>query len=199
MKLVARFDDFFEELDAAWSKTGKGPVTLRIIGASALLLQTGYDRGTIDSDVLETNDLDADTKQTLLALAGKGSVLHVRHKIHLQLVANGLPFLPQSPLFHRHPSDFAHLVVLVLDPVDVVVSKLKVFRQSDVADIDRLISQGLAPHARVVERFRAAVDWHAFAADADAISQCIDNLHAIERDSFDVAESSIDLPLEIDD
>ncbi|MFS8071366.1 MAG: hypothetical protein ACMG6S_33770, partial [Byssovorax sp.] len=64
------------------------------------MLQTDYARGTKDGDVLDTVTLTVETKDRLLALAGAGTRLHARHQIYIDIVANGLPFLPQRPLWH---------------------------------------------------------------------------------------------------
>ena len=61
---------FLQELDVAWEPLQPGKQALRIIGCGSLLLQTDYQRGTKDSDVLEAADLDAATKRGLLAIAG---------------------------------------------------------------------------------------------------------------------------------
>jgi hypothetical protein len=50
---VALVHDFFREMDGAWTGAERGKIRLRVIGCSALMLQTGYERGTKDSDVLE--------------------------------------------------------------------------------------------------------------------------------------------------
>jgi len=54
------------------------------------MLQTAYQRGTKDSDVLETIDLSAETKDRLLAVAGAGTELHRRRRLYLEIVANGM-------------------------------------------------------------------------------------------------------------
>jgi hypothetical protein len=46
---------------------------LPIIGSAALMLQADYERGTKDSDVLETSELAGATGERLLLLSGKGS------------------------------------------------------------------------------------------------------------------------------
>jgi transcriptional regulator with XRE-family HTH domain len=51
---VSYVHDFFRDLDAAWPASSEPPIHLRIIGSTALMLLTDYDRGTKDSDVLES-------------------------------------------------------------------------------------------------------------------------------------------------
>ncbi len=82
----------------AWPSTDKIP--LKIIGCGALMIQANYNRGTKDSDVLETAHLTDDTKQRLLQIAGPGTILHKRRKLYIDVVPNGLPFLPQVPQWH---------------------------------------------------------------------------------------------------
>ncbi len=67
--------DFFRDMDRLWKRSTKERVSLRIIGSSALMLQTGYERGTKDSDVLETAGLTQDIKAQLLAIAGQDTAL----------------------------------------------------------------------------------------------------------------------------
>ena len=61
-------DAFFRDIDSKWREVDASKITLRLIGATALMLQTDYDRGTKDSDVLETANITA-IKSRLLALA----------------------------------------------------------------------------------------------------------------------------------
>lgn len=182
------------ELDEAWPprpRTG-----LRIIGSTALMLQAEYERGTKDGDVLEAADLSSDAKASLIELAGPNTEMHARCKIYIDIVGNGLPFLPRAPAWHPVTlvPPLAHLDVHVLDVVDVVVTKLKRFSANDRWDIEAMIDLDLVPHDRLVERFRSAVD--AFAADARAedLPRYVRNLHQIERDSYLAPETLIDLP-----
>jgi hypothetical protein len=127
---VAPVRDFLREIDQHWVGTGDPKITLCVIGSAALMLQTGYERGTKDSDVLETASLTEDIKGRLLALAGKDTELHRRHNLYLDVVAQAIPFLPQVPLAHRIAElnqGLQHFELEVLDVVDVVVSKLKRF------------------------------------------------------------------------
>jgi maltooligosyltrehalose trehalohydrolase len=55
------------------------------------MLQARYERGTKDSDILETADLDVETKARLLELAGPGTDLSKRHGLYVEFVASGLP------------------------------------------------------------------------------------------------------------
>lgn len=194
MQLIS---DFFAEIDRRWPREPAGTVRLPMIGCGALMLQANYERGTKDSDVFETVDLTEAVKQHLVAIAGPGTDLHKRWKLYVDIVANGVPFLPHAPLWHPVPElnqTLVRLEIVVLDVVDVVVSKLKRFHANDRADIDAMVERDLVPHERLIERFRAAV--HEFSGDAraDQLPAYVDNLHHVERDMLGVAESEIDLP-----
>lgn len=82
---------FLRELDAAWAREGAAPVRLRLIGSAALLLRTDYARGTKDSDVLETAEVDPAVRERLVGLAGPGTDLHRRHRLYVDVVARSLP------------------------------------------------------------------------------------------------------------
>lgn len=157
---MSRVHDFFEELDRLWGPTPQGKLTLKIIGASALLLRHGYDRGTKDSDVY---DVLENTSKRLLELAGPGTDLHTKHKIYIQIVHSGTPFIPQKALYHpiQDLNDkLTNFEITVLDVVDVVVSKLGRFWANDQRDIRAMVETGLVPHERLIARFREAISYH---------------------------------------
>ncbi|MEO6775753.1 MAG: DUF6036 family nucleotidyltransferase [Kofleriaceae bacterium] len=194
---MQRVRDFFGEIDQQWPNGSLDKVRLRIIGCGALMLQTNYERGTKDSDVFDTVDLAAETKEHLLRIAGIDTELAKRRLMYVDIVANGIPFLAHPPLWH--PSGelnrgLTRLEVLALDVVDVVVAKLKPFRPNDKADIDAMIERDLVPHDRLVERFRSAVDDWAGGALADRLPHYIKNLNEVERDMLGVRETEIELP-----
>jgi hypothetical protein len=196
---VSRVSDFIEEIDRHWRTLPSEPrrTRLRIIGSAALMLRTGHDRGTKDSDVLETASVTPSIKERLLALAGPATALHIRHKMYLDIVASGLPFLPQAPICHAlaEPNrDLKHFELEVLDVADIVVSKLKRFSANDASDIRAMVDGGHIDHDRLVERFRAAVDAFSTDARAEDLPVYVKNLNRVERDYFLVAESQIDLP-----
>jgi hypothetical protein len=191
--------DFFVEIDRLWPRqeTGERKVRLSLIGCGALMLQASYERGTKDSDVFETIDLSGEVKQRLIALAGAGTDLHRRRSLYIDIVSNGIPFLPHVPLWHLVPEvngTLHHFELRVLDVVDVVVSKLKRFNANDEGDIDAMIERELVPHDRLIERFRAAVDVFIGDARAPDLPKYIANLHRVERDMLLVPETEIELP-----
>lgn len=81
-----------------------------------------------------------------------------------------------------------------LDPVDVVVSKLKTFRSGDLDDIRAMVERNLVDPKRLVERFEAAKEpWLLGSRDIE-LPQYIQNLHTIQRDYLFVPETPIELP-----
>ena len=89
---------------------------------------------------------------------------------------------------------FQHFHLYTLDVVDVVVSKLARYNANDVQDIDAMITLGLVPHHRLIERFRAAVDGYEMDARAERLPRYIARLHEIERDNFGLGPTEIDIP-----
>jgi hypothetical protein len=195
-------DDFFRDIDERWKPTASGKIRLRIIGSTALMLQSDYDRGTKDSDVLRTAHITDAIEEQLKALAGKGTDLQRRHRMYVDIVSAALPFLPQQPRCHPHPSltaSLANFEIEVLDVVDVVVSKLKRFKPADQSDIEAMIDRGLVPHDALIERFKDAVDAFEMDARADELPQYVRNLHSVERNIFDLSETPIELPAWVSD
>lgn len=193
---MSLIENFLCAVDAQWHQQHL-KINLDIIGAAALRLQAPLTRGTKDSDVLETTQLTGEVRDALLALAGQGSTLHAKHRMYIEIVSQGLPFLPQAPSWHELPALNARLHkfhVRVLDVVDVVLSKLKRFSANDRSDIDEMIEANLVPHAQLKERFALAFDWFQYGARATDLPHYVENLNAVERDSFGVTESIFDLP-----
>lgn len=148
--------DLIREVDRRWSQSGDRKINLRLIGASALMLQARYERGTKDSDILETADLDVETKARLLELAGPGTDLSKKHGLYIEFVESGLPLLPQVPIWldlAELNGQLAHFRIEVLTVVDVVVTKLKRLHGNDLRDIEAMIDLDLVPHAVLVDRF----------------------------------------------
>ena len=188
---------FLAELASRWSER---PVTLNLLGATALAVQVDFARGTRDADVLQTLDLNEAARAHLLELAGPGTTLAARWKLHVQIVPNGIPFLPHPPTWNRVALPGAPTAVSIraLDVVDVVVSKLKRFSANDRSDIDAMISAGHVSHDRLIARFLSAVDGFLGDAREGELPRYVDNLHEVERDAFGVEESEIELPDWID-
>jgi hypothetical protein len=190
-------EDFLFAIDRVWEGETATRIPLRVIGSTALMLQVDYVRGTKDSDVLKAASLTPEIQAHLLRLAGNGTPLATKHRMYLDLVPGGLPFLPLVPKWNKVDDlnrKLVHFQVEVLGIVDTVVSKLKRFSADDQADIKAMVDRDLVEHADLVERFLSAVDRFSGDARADDLPEFLNHLHQIERDLFFVAESEIDLP-----
>lgn len=189
-------EPFLREVDGAWPAQAPTPITLSIIGSTALMLQTSYRRGTKDSDVLEV-ELDVEATTTLLQLAGRDTALARKHRLYVDLVKPGVPFLPHEP--HWIPLEalnatLEHLDVRVLDIVDVVVSKLKRFSADDRSDIDRMVALGHVDHGALLRRFESAWDLFLHDARAPDLVRYARHLNMVERDMLGCPETAFELP-----
>jgi hypothetical protein len=169
---------------------------LQVIGSTALMLRTDYHRGTKDSDILHAAHLDEETCLRLVELAGRGTKLAERWRMYVQIVSNGLPFLPQAPKWHSVSIEGAShaFVIEALDVVDVVVSKLKRFHGDDQTDIAAMVDRDLVPHDLLLGRFRSAMEMFSYDARAEELPRYIANLHQVERDMLLVEETELELP-----
>ena len=189
-------EGFMRDLDGRFAGGRHPRLGLRLIGSTALMLQSSYQRGTKDVDVLESNEVEPGARADLLALAGRGTVLALRHAMYLEFVPGGIPFLPQQPRWHVVPglADLRGFTVEVLDVVDVVVAKIARWSALDQQDARAVIERDLVPHALLVDRFRAAVDWLVGDARANQLPRSVDRLHELEETMLAVEPTAIDLP-----
>lgn len=192
MNLIKRF---LAEIDARWTPIGVEPIPLQLIGSAALMLQTDYERGTKDGDVLESRNGPAAIKEQLLAPAGKETALHKEFRVYIDVVTRAILFLPQKPVFHAVPHlRLKNFKVEVLDITDVILSKLKRMNKDDANDISAMVEKGLIDPKHLAKRFEAAVDWFALDARVAELPRYLKNLHRVETDVFGVPPSKIDLP-----
>lgn len=187
--------DFFMELDAIWAKEGTPRLLLKVIGAGALELIADFRRGTKDSDVIQTEEIGTHSKR-LLEIAGPGSDLAIRHGTHLELVAPGMPFLPQGPRYEipKGLENLESLEVRALHPVDVAVSKLKPYRAQDAADIAMLAQSGLLIHADFLTRFKSAIELAALGARREELPRILERFNLVEQDHLGVNPTPVELP-----
>lgn len=187
---------FLQDIDARWPAT-ESRIPFRVLGSTALMLQTNYIRGTKDSDVLGVDPIIGQVAEALLSLAGKDTPLHREHQVYLDVVGSGVPFLPRPPkwnLVEALSGGLRSFEVLALDITDVVVSKLKRFHDNDRADIKAMIDRDLVDHARMVERFLSAADVFSMDARAQHLVRYAQNLNWVEREFLGVAETEYELP-----
>jgi len=189
-------EQFLLDIDAKWPAS-KSKIHFRVIGSSALMLQTAYTRGTKDSDVLGVDPVIGQVADALLALAGQDTLLHRQHKVYLDVVGSGVPFLPRPPKWNPIETLNARLLsfeILALDITDVVVSKLKRFHDNDKTDIKAMIDLDLVDHAQLVDRFLSAADIFSMDARAQHVTRYARNLNWVEREYLGVSETEYELP-----
>lgn len=192
---MAQIKEFFAEIDAKWKPIGSEPIPLEVIGSAALMLQTDYARATKDSDILETAAVTPAVKTQLELIAGRETEIYKRRRIYIDVVAEAIPFMPQEGILHPIPHlQLKNFSLSALDITDVVVSKLWRFTRNDLDDIRAMIERSLVAHDGLIARFKAAVDRFSIDARAEDLPRCVQNLHTVERDLFDAAETEIDLP-----
>lgn len=161
------------------------------------MLQTSFERGTKDSDVLQTLQLDAAAQRHLREIGGPNTKLAKRYRLHIEIVPNGIPFLPHPPFWKSTSLSFTRTPTFsleVLDVVDVVVSKLKRFSENDKSDIRSMIELNLISHQVLLHRFQSAVDAFSTDARAEDLPKYVQNLNEVERDLLGMPESEIELP-----
>jgi hypothetical protein len=189
-------DPFLLDLDAQWP-TGGPKIPLKVIGSTALMLQTDHVRGTKDSDVLGVDPVQGQVAEDLIALAGEHTRFHRKHQVYLDVVNSGLPFLPHPLVWHpvdRLDALLRNFEILVLDVTDVVVSKLKRFHENDKNDIQAMIDRELIDHAHLVDRFHSAAEVFSGDARASQVLLYAQNLNWVEREYLAVPETRYELP-----
>ena len=183
------------EVDAAWQLPGP-KIRLRIVGSTALMLQTSHARGTKDSDVLETDEVTENVARHLIEIAGPDTEIHKRRGVYIDIVRRGVQFRRQAPVYH-HLSNLSaalqHFEVEVMSVSDVIVGKLARFNANDRNDIDAMVEGEFVAHDEIVSCFREAVDFK-MDMTSEEFARFVKNLNAMERDMFAVPETEIDEP-----
>ncbi len=124
---------FFAEID----KSLKEQVALHCLGGFVMTIRYGLDRPTADVDVLPIG-ANSET-ESLLILAGEGSVLHKKYKVYLQVVGvTTVPVNYEDRLKEMFPGTLKHLRLFALDPYDLALSKLERNTQRDRDDVKHL-------------------------------------------------------------
>jgi hypothetical protein len=173
----------FEDIDRALSERfGETSLPFRIIGRSALEMAGLPARGTKDVDALEEylrvgslsderfNEIESFLKDEF----GKGSPGAVRHGLYLDLVAQGIPWLPQKARFIDEKK-LTSITVSRLHPVDVCASKtfaafkLGAGRGRDSTDIIEAIDADIVDVAEYVKAMHDAMDFHKIQSGVEVI------------------------------
>jgi len=122
----------------AVDKTLKGPTEIHCIGGFALQLLLEKSRPTGDVDFVETVPNDAGTN--LIEIAGKNTELAVEHRLCLDWVkVTEPPSDYETRLLDATPRRLENLKIKVLDPYDLVLTKLERNFPRDREDVKALI------------------------------------------------------------
>lgn len=124
---------FLVELDSVLDQQ----VILVCLGGFAVTLHYGLDRPTGDIDLCDV--IPNAAIKAVLGLAGKGSDLHHRHGVYLQMVR--VPQLPdgyEERLIAAFPHAFKRLRFLVLEAHDLALSKIERNSDRDLDDVKHL-------------------------------------------------------------
>jgi hypothetical protein len=122
--------EFLQALDEKMTEACRLPC----FGGFAVTLAYGLSRLTFDIDVLDVAPPRA--VEVLMREGGKGSPLATKHKVYLDFVgiANP-PYDYESRLRPIYEGAFQHLHLLVMDPYDVALTKLKRDSDKDFQDM----------------------------------------------------------------
>lgn len=130
---------FLSEIDRAATE----PISLQCIGGFAVSLFCGISRPTSDIDVIEVTPTES--TPWLARTAGEGSALHKKHKVYVQIVTVAtVLYTYEERLTRIFKGQFQKLRLFVLDPYDLVLSKLTRNVEVDFEDAKHLVrSQNL--------------------------------------------------------
>lgn len=140
--------EFLLELDALLPE----PVTVECVGGFAVVAAYGLPRSTNDLDyfTLEPSNLT----RVVHDLAGEGSTLARRHKVHIHHAAiASLPEDYQERMTELYPGTFKKMRLFVLEPCDLVLSKICRNAERDREDAKYLIKTQRIDAAVFKERY----------------------------------------------
>src|SRR5688572_30843434 len=127
------WNSFFTDIDGALSES----VELHCLGGFAMAVLYQLDRPTADVDLLPVGSRFVNGY--LIEFAGPGSMLHRKHKIHLQVVGVApVPHNYEDRLVELLPGTFKHIHLFALDPYDLALSKVERNTQRDRDDVKHL-------------------------------------------------------------
>jgi|SRR5580692_11235438 hypothetical protein len=139
---------FLEEVDALLSE----PVELHCIGGFAVVAAYYLPRSTNDLDYY--TPIPVDCGENLEQLAGQGSALARKYKVHVHRAAvASLPMNYEERLTEPFAGRFHNIRLFVLDPYDLVLSKLSRNASRDREDVALLAKTLNLDAATLRERY----------------------------------------------
>ena len=125
---------FLREIDLSL----KTDVTFHCFGAFAITLLYGLPRVTSDIDVMSA--VVGEHYGKLVTLAGKNSPLHEKYAVYLDFVGSiaTVPDDYKHRLISITPSPSEHVKLYVMEPHDIILSKLNRGAPKDIQDVEYL-------------------------------------------------------------
>jgi len=140
--LFSPWREFLAEVDSLL----KEPCQLHCIGGFAVVSAYGLPRSTNDLDYISL--VSCNVVPDLEGIAGEGSALAKKHKVHVHRVTIAtVPEDYEERLTELFPKRFKNIRLLVLDPYDLILSKLSRNSGKDQEDVKYLTrTQQLDPN-----------------------------------------------------
>lgn len=124
---------FLRELDESVNET----IEFHCLGGFVVTLLYGLERTTSDLDVISVTPHQIVSE--LIEFAGKGSVLHLKHGVYLDVV--GIATIPENYEERLTPicaNEFQNIRLFALDAYDVALAKIERNIQRDRDDVKHL-------------------------------------------------------------
>jgi hypothetical protein len=144
--------EFLAELDTLLDE----PIELHCIGGFAVVVGYGLPRGTNDLDYRTL--VPYDRINDLQRIAGAGSALAIKHKVHVQYTGvDSMPDGYAERLTKLFPGRFKNLGLFIPDPYDLVLSKLSRNIERDRQDVAFLADAQHLDPAVLRERYKELI------------------------------------------
>ena len=113
-------------------------VSFHCFGGFAITLLYGLPRETSDMDVMSA--VVGSHYDELMTLAGNGSALHKKHRVYLDLVGSiaTVPDDYEDRLVPRWATALTKVKLYVMEPYDIILSKLNRAAPKDIQDVEHL-------------------------------------------------------------
>ncbi len=151
--LAPPWPQFLAELDQNLSDA----VELHCVGGFVLTAVHGIPRTTGDLDYISANPRQA--IEELDRIAGRHSTLAKKHRVFLQLV--GVVDYPENyeARLTTLPLGLKKLTLRILEPYDLILSKLTRNSPKDMEDVKALVQKLNLEFDVLMERFRTEMSW----------------------------------------
>jgi len=149
-KIMEPWLSFLREVDQVLGR----PVSVHCLGGFVMAVLWGLPRPTGDVDFVEVAPSDAASE--LLGIAGEGTELASRHKLHFHRVTVAeLPEDYASRLVDITPGDSEHLRLLALEVHDLALAKLGRNSPRDRSDVKFLAEKSALDRQLLQDRFES--------------------------------------------